>query len=68
MKTHTILFIFIFFMHTLNLVNITLLNGEWNGIVLWVSSILFLLAIFFYGTEYQARKKRKASSENSHNY
>ncbi|AIF67470.1 hypothetical protein GZ22_13045 [Terribacillus saccharophilus] len=59
MKTYSILFLIIAIMHFMILINTTLLKGEWNGIVLWVSSFLFLVAVFFASTEFQAHKKRR---------
>ncbi|QXE01537.1 hypothetical protein [Terribacillus sp. DMT04] len=63
MKTYTVLFIFILLMHTMTLVNVTLFDGEWNGIVIWASSILFLAAVFFHAAEYQAHRKHKKKNQ-----
>lgn len=51
LKTYTILFVVIVLMHTINLINITLFDGEWNGIVLMLSNILFLIGLVYYGSE-----------------
>ncbi|RLL39985.1 hypothetical protein D8M04_19565 [Oceanobacillus piezotolerans] len=59
MRTYSILFIVIALMHTMTLVNVTIIKGEWNGIVLFISNILFLIAAVYFGTEYRANKKRK---------
>ncbi|MFP7493000.1 hypothetical protein SFC66_04350 [Terribacillus saccharophilus] len=63
MKTYTILFCIIVIMHFMTLINTTLLDGEWHGVILWVSSILFLVAVFFHATEYRARKNRNSNSK-----
>ncbi|MET3194027.1 putative membrane channel-forming protein YqfA (hemolysin III family) [Bacillus sp. OAE603] len=59
MKTHSILFVVIFLIHTINLVNVTLFDGEWNGIVLMLSNILFLIGVIYYGIEFRANRNRK---------
>ncbi|PUB08294.1 hypothetical protein C8K15_1366 [Paenisporosarcina sp. OV554] len=48
MKTSTGLLILIVLMHLITLTNITLFNGNWNGIALWLSTGLFIAAIAFY--------------------
>jgi len=53
------LFVIIFLMHTINLINVTILDGEWNGIVLMLSNILFLIGVFYYSIEYRANRSRK---------
>ncbi|MFC0470694.1 hypothetical protein ACFFHM_09355 [Halalkalibacter kiskunsagensis] len=57
MKTYSILFIVIAIIHTTILINITIFNGEWNGLVLFISNILFLIAAVYYGIERRANKK-----------
>ncbi|MFC7319310.1 hypothetical protein [Halobacillus campisalis] len=57
MKTYIILFIVIIAMHVMTLVNTTIFDGQWNGIVLMISNALFLIAAIFFGTEFRARKK-----------
>ncbi|WP_053360870.1 hypothetical protein [Bacillus sp. FJAT-27251] len=59
MKTSTILFIIIILMHTINLINVTLFEGEWNGIVLMLSNILFLIAVVYFGAEFRAGRSRR---------
>ncbi|MFE8699735.1 hypothetical protein ACFYKX_03755 [Cytobacillus sp. FJAT-54145] len=59
MKTYVVLFVIVAFMHTITLVNITIFSGEWNGIVLTISSILFLIAVFYFSTENRASRNRK---------
>ncbi|MEI5908416.1 hypothetical protein WAK64_15305 [Bacillus spongiae] len=60
MKTYTILFIIVALMHTITLVNISILNGEWNGIVIALSTILFVIAVFLFSTEFRANKHRSS--------
>ncbi|TDL32755.1 hypothetical protein E2R51_08765 [Jeotgalibacillus sp. S-D1] len=62
MKTYIVLFIVVALMHTITLVNVTLFNGEWNGIVLLLSTILFSLSIFYFGIEYRASKSRSSKA------
>ncbi|MBN8209018.1 hypothetical protein JI666_09700 [Bacillus sp. NTK071] len=57
MKTYTILFILLFVMHTTTLVNVTIFNGEWNGIVLFLSTTLFMIAAFYFAIERRANKR-----------
>ncbi|WP_082233134.1 hypothetical protein [Halobacillus massiliensis] len=57
MKTYKVLFIIIFLMHMLTLVNATVFNGELNGIVMWISTVLFLIAIIYFSTEHRANKQ-----------
>ncbi len=48
LTTSTGLLILIILMHFITLTNITIFNGDWNGIALWVSTGLFIAAIAFY--------------------
>ena len=48
MKTITGLFIIIILMHFTWLTNFTLLNAEWSGIAMWLSTGLFIAGIAFY--------------------
>ena len=48
MKAITGLYIIIIFMHLITLTNITLLNGEWNGIAMWLTTGLFIAGTAFY--------------------
>ncbi|CAH0345067.1 hypothetical protein BCI9360_01344 [Bacillus sp. CECT 9360] len=59
MKTFTILFVVIALMHTITLINVTLFDGNWNGIVLMLSNILFLIGVVYYGIEFRANRSRK---------
>jgi len=45
MKTSTGLLSLIGIMHFINLSNITLFDGKWNGIAMWVNTGLFIVAI-----------------------
>ena len=44
MRATTYLLITILMMHLITLVNIIVLNGEWNGIVMTINTFLFVLA------------------------
>ncbi|ASF40602.1 hypothetical protein CEH05_16150 [Halobacillus halophilus] len=57
MKTYVILFMVVFLMHGMTLVNVTLFDGNWNGIVLMLSNLLFLVACVLFGTEIRARRR-----------
>ncbi|UTR12675.1 hypothetical protein MM300_10555 [Evansella sp. LMS18] len=57
MKTYSILFIITALMHLVTLVNITFFDGEWNGIALFLSSMLFLTAAVYFGIERRAHKR-----------
>ncbi|SFF56901.1 hypothetical protein SAMN05216353_10212 [Halobacillus alkaliphilus] len=59
LKTYVILFMVVFLMHGMTLVNVTLFDGNWNGIVLMLSNLLFLVACVFFGTEFRARRRVK---------
>ncbi|WP_192797420.1 hypothetical protein [Psychrobacillus glaciei] len=48
MKPITGLYIIIVFMQFITLTNITLFNGEWNGIAMWFSTGLFIAGTAFY--------------------
>jgi hypothetical protein len=63
MKTNTILFIIVLIMHTNNFINITIFNSELNGFLLLSSNMLFLLAVFFFGLEYRAYKRKRSNVE-----
>ncbi|MGP4074684.1 hypothetical protein [Halobacillus sp. K22] len=59
MKTYMILFIVVFLMHGMTLVNVTLFDGDWNGIVLMISNLLFLVACVLFGAEFRAHRRAK---------
>ena len=61
MKTSTGLLILIGIMHVINLSNITLFDGKWNGIAMWANTGLFIAAIAFYSMR-RANKKPKPLS------
>lgn len=48
MKATTGLYIIIMLMHLITLTNMTLLNGEWNGIAMWLTTGLFIAGTAFY--------------------
>ncbi|WP_185907840.1 hypothetical protein [Psychrobacillus soli] len=54
MKAITGLYIIIVFMQFITLTNITLFNGEWNGIAMALSTGLFIAGTAFY---FMNRKK-----------
>ncbi|WP_176470195.1 hypothetical protein [Terribacillus saccharophilus] len=58
MRTLTTLIIIIAVMHISNLINVTLLDGEWSGIVTWLSTILFVLSMVVYGREVNNYRKK----------
>lgn len=62
MRTYLILFIIIAIMHSITLINIAIFNGEWNGIVMFLSTTLFIIAVFYFSTEYRANKYRGSKS------
>ncbi len=60
MKTYTILFILIAIMHLITLINVTLFEGEWNGIALFLSNILFIIACYYFGIEHRVNQQRNS--------
>lgn len=44
MRTTTYLLIIILVMHIITLVNITVFNEDWNGVVMAINTFLFVLA------------------------
>lgn len=60
MKTYRVLFGIILILHTMTLVNVTLLNGGWNGIVMWLSTMLFVIAVLFFSTEFRAERRQNS--------
>ncbi|KMY45867.1 hypothetical protein AC622_18025 [Bacillus sp. FJAT-27916] len=52
------LFILIVIMHLITLVNIVLFEGEWNGVAILLSNILFLIACVYFGIERRANKTK----------
>ena len=59
MKHSFILFIAICLMQFCILTNITLLDGEWNGITMWVCTGIFIFACTIFGFS------RKDSAKNN---
>lgn len=64
MKILTVLIFIIAVMHISNLINVTLLDGEWSGIVIWLSSILFLISMVLYGREVNRNRKNNSVLED----
>ncbi len=62
MNTYSILFLVIAIMHSITLVNITFFDGAWNGIVLLLSNILFVVGLIYFGAERQARKSQTVTT------
>ena len=58
LQTYSILFILVAIMHSITLLNVALFEGEWNGIALFLSNVLFIIACVYFGIEYRANKKR----------
>ncbi|WP_175073864.1 hypothetical protein [Terribacillus sp. AE2B 122] len=58
MRTLTTLIVIIAVMHISNLINVTLLDGEWSGIVNWLSTILFVIGMVVYGREVNKYRKK----------
>ncbi|WP_170937557.1 hypothetical protein [Terribacillus saccharophilus] len=58
MRTLSILIVIIAVMHISNLINVTLLDGEWSGIVIWLSTLLFLISMAVYGREVNRNRKK----------
>ena len=50
MKPTLILFILICLMQFCILTNVTLLNGEWNGITMWVCTGIFIFSCAVFGS------------------
>lgn len=57
LQTYSILFILIAIMHLITLVNLALFEGEWNGIALFLSNALFIMACVYFGIERRANMK-----------
>lgn len=50
MKPTTVLYIVIVFMQLLTLVHQTFLHDDWNGIVMWLSTMAFIGATIVFST------------------
>lgn len=57
MKGITGLYILFAAIHLVHLTNYTLLNGEWNGIVMWLSTGLFIGGTAYYGMNKRGNQK-----------
>ena len=51
MKTTTRLFLFALLMQAVMLINVTIFNSEWDGIMMAVNTLLFLLICITYATD-----------------
>lgn len=58
MRTLMTLIVIIAVMHISSLINVTLLDGEWSGIVTWLSTILFVVSMVVYGREVNKYRKK----------
>lgn len=56
MKHNALLFAAICFMQLCVLTNITLLDGEWNGIVMWLCTGIFIFAATVFGFSRRGNK------------
>lgn len=56
-KTYSVLFILIAIMHLTTLTNLVLFEGEWNGIAVFLSNVLFIIACVYFGIERRANIK-----------
>ena len=59
MKVTTGLYIFLVLIHFINFTNITLFNGEWNGITMWLSTGLFIAGTTYYLLDKKAIPKKE---------
>lgn len=59
MKEITGLYIIITAIFLVNLTNITLFNGEWNGIAMWLSVGLFIAGTAYFLMSREAIRKKK---------
>ncbi len=54
------LFVAVCIMHIITLTNITVFNGAWNGIAMWLSTGVFIFASTVFGL---SRLKKRSSYE-----
>ena len=59
MKEITGLYIILIAIFLVNLTNITLFNGEWNGIAMWLSTGLIIAGTAYFLMSRDAIKKKK---------
>ena len=59
MKEITGLYIILIAIFFVNLTNITLFNGEWNGIAMWLNTGLFIAGTAYFLMSRDAIKKKK---------
>jgi len=62
MKITTFLLLIIAVMQISTLLNSTVLDGQWNGILLWLHTALFLIAIAMFAS---ASKKTKLKEDRT---
>jgi hypothetical protein len=58
MKAITVIYIFFVLIHFINFTNITLFNGEWNGITMWFSTGLFIAGTAYYFLDRKVTTKK----------
>jgi hypothetical protein len=59
MKEITGLYVIFIAIFLVNLTNITLFNGEWNGIAMWLSTGLFIAGTAYFFMSRDSIKKNK---------
>jgi hypothetical protein len=59
MKEITGLYVILIAIFLVNLTNITLFNGEWNGIAMWLSTGLFIAGTAYFLMSRDSIKKNK---------
>jgi hypothetical protein len=59
MKEITGLYVILIAIFLVNLTNITLFNGEWNGIAMWLSTGLFIAGTAYFFMSRDSIKKNK---------
>jgi len=59
MKTTTGLYLFFIAIHFVNLTNLTLFKGEWNGIAMWLNTGLFIAGTAYYLLNRNADRKNE---------
>ena len=57
MKATTGLYILFIAVYLVNLTNITLFNGDWNGIAMWLNTGLFIAGTAYYLLNRNATRK-----------
>ncbi|TSI10680.1 hypothetical protein [Lysinibacillus sp. BW-2-10] len=62
MKHNLVLYVSICLMQLTILTNITLLNGEWNGITMFLCTSIFVFASAVFGLSRQAKNHKRIKS------